>query len=79
MKKFNGGWFFILFICSFSVHANDGLDVIDCSLRESTSCDAFLKMERNVNEVSYKVELVDWSGAVAYASNYIFGCNPFKN
>lgn len=59
MKQFNGGWFFILFVCSFYVHANDGLDVIDCSLREGTSCDVFLKMERNVNEVSYKVELVD--------------------
>ncbi|EGV5525340.1 hypothetical protein JF639_004724, partial [Salmonella enterica] len=59
MKQFDSVWFLILFICSFYVHANDDLGVIDCSLRENTSCDVFLKMERNVNEVSYKVELVD--------------------
>ncbi|EIC7672883.1 hypothetical protein LAK65_004261, partial [Salmonella enterica] len=59
MKQFDSVWFLILFICSFYVYANDDLGVIDCSLRENTSCDVFLKMERNVNEVSYKVELVD--------------------
>lgn len=43
MKQFDSVWFLILFICSFYVHANDDLGVIDCSLRENTSCDVFFK------------------------------------
>ena len=59
MKRFDFVWFIILCICSFCVYANDSLDVVDCSLRRGTSCDVFLKMERGINEISYKVELVD--------------------
>jgi hypothetical protein len=59
MKRFNDMLLLFLSACSFYVHANAGLDITDCSLKESASCDIFLKTERNVNDVSYKVELVD--------------------
>lgn len=59
MKRFKSIWFLILCICSFYVHANDDLDVTNCSLRESPSCEILIKMEQNGGGLSYKVELVD--------------------
>lgn len=47
MKRFKSIWFLILCICSFYVHANDDLDVTNCSLRESPSCEILIKMEQN--------------------------------
>ncbi|WP_447727826.1 hypothetical protein [Enterobacter asburiae] len=59
MKQFSSAWCLVLSVCSFYVHADADLDVTDCSLKGSTSCDVFLKMERDINDVSYKVELAD--------------------
>lgn len=59
MKQFINVLSFVLSICSFYVHANTSFDISDCSLRENSSCEVFLKMERNIDDVSYKVELAD--------------------
>lgn len=59
MRQFSNVWYLVLSVCSFYVHANADLDVTDCSLKGSVSCDVFLKMERNIDDVSYKVELAD--------------------
>ncbi|HID8742652.1 TPA: hypothetical protein ACXIV2_002223 [Enterobacter mori] len=59
MKQSNNIGCLVLSLCSFYVHANVDLDVTDCSLKGSVSCDVFLKMERNIGDVSYKVELTD--------------------
>ncbi|MCK7230301.1 hypothetical protein L8P27_21140 [Enterobacter asburiae] len=59
MKQFSNVWCLFLSVCSFYVHANADLGVTDCSLKGNASCDVFLKMKRNVDDVSYKVELAD--------------------
>lgn len=59
MKQCSSALCLVLSLCSFYVHADADLDVTDCSLKGSTSCDVFMKMERNINDVSYKVELAD--------------------
>jgi hypothetical protein len=59
MKRFNCVWCFVLSACSFFTHANADLGATDCFIRGSASCDIFLKMDRSVDDVSYKVELAD--------------------
>lgn len=59
MKQFSNVWCLILFLCSFHVYADADLDATDCTLQGSTSCEVFLKMDRDVDDVSYKVELAD--------------------
>jgi len=59
MKRYDRAWLLILFVCSFYVHANGRLDVIECSLRGGASCDVYLEVERHVNEMSYRVELLN--------------------
>ncbi|WP_433670894.1 hypothetical protein [Klebsiella michiganensis] len=67
MKRFKSMWFLILCICSFYVHANDDLDVTNCSLRESSSCEILIKMKQNGDGLSYKVELVDAENEKKYS------------
>lgn len=59
MKQFISAASLALSICPFYVYANNSLDIADCSLREELSCEVFLKMKRNIDDVSYKVELAD--------------------
>lgn len=50
---------FFLSACSFYAHATPDLGATDCSLKGSAFCDIFLKTDRNIDDVSYKVELAD--------------------
>lgn len=59
MKQFINVLSLALSVCTFYGYANTSLDIADCSLREDSSCEVFLKMKRNIDDVSYKVELAD--------------------
>lgn len=59
MKLFNNMWWGILFLCSFYTHAKSELGVVDCTIKENVSCDVSLNIKRNVDDVSYRVELID--------------------
>lgn len=59
MKQFNIFWLFFISIFAMYAQANSELEVIDCSLKGSDSCEIFMKMDRSVDDVSYKVKLVD--------------------
>lgn len=59
MKQFKVFWLFFIPVFAMYAHANSELGVIDCSLKGSGSCDIFMKMDRGVDDVSYKVKLAD--------------------
>lgn len=50
---------FLFSIFAIYAQANSELGVIGCSLEGSGSCDIFMRMVRCVDDVTYKVKLVD--------------------
>lgn len=58
MKRFKSTCVFFVFL-SIYTHASANLGIADCSLKGDDSCEIFMIMDRSLDDVSYKVKLVD--------------------